>query len=69
MAFVLNMAPGCGRPPGVSKLLRPYISCNTATQASDLAILDEKYTVEKVQLVDVFPTNHHVEDVVLLVKH
>ncbi len=45
-----------------------YISCNTATQARDLSILDEKYAVAKVQPVDMFPHTHHVENVVLLVK-
>lgn len=45
-----------------------YVSCNTATQARDLAILDEKYAVEKVQPVDMFPHTHHVENVASLVK-
>jgi len=43
-----------------------YVSCNPATQARDLAILDEKYKVTKVQPVDMFPQTHHVENVVLL---
>ena len=45
-----------------------YISCNTATQARDLAILDEGYAVARVQPVDMFPHTHHVENVALLVK-
>jgi len=45
-----------------------YVSCNSATQARDLAILDEKYVVTKVQPVDMFPQTHHVENVVLLEK-
>ena len=43
-----------------------YVSCNTATQARDLALLGEKYTVEKIQPVDMFPHTHHIECVVLL---
>jgi 23S rRNA (uracil1939-C5)-methyltransferase len=43
-----------------------YVSCNTATQARDIALLDEKYSVEKVQPVDMFPHTHHIECVVLL---
>lgn len=45
-----------------------YVSCNSATQARDLALLDEKYRVTRVQPVDMFPQTHHVENVVLLEK-
>lgn len=43
-----------------------YVSCNTATQARDIGLLAEKYTVEKIQPVDMFPHTHHIECVALL---
>jgi 23S rRNA (uracil1939-C5)-methyltransferase len=51
---------------GADKIV--YVSCNSATQARDLALLDEKYKVTRVRPVDMFPQTHHVENVVLLEK-
>ena len=45
-----------------------YVSCNPATQARDIAMLDEKYRVVEIQPVDMFPHTHHVENVTLLEK-
>ncbi|MDA0315977.1 MAG: 23S rRNA (uracil(1939)-C(5))-methyltransferase RlmD [Bacteroidetes bacterium] len=45
-----------------------YVSCNNATQARDLALMDSKYKIIKTQAVDMFPQTHHVENVVLLKK-
>jgi 23S rRNA (uracil1939-C5)-methyltransferase len=43
-----------------------YVSCNPATQARDLALLHAKYTVTKIQPVDMFPHTLHIENVVQL---
>jgi len=70
---VITDPPRAGMSPDVlDKLLQMaakkivYVSCNAATQARDLAILDAKYKVTKVRPVDMFPHTHHVENVVLL---
>lgn len=44
-----------------------YVSCNPATQARDILLLSGKYSVAKVQPVDMFPQTHHVENVALLI--
>ena len=43
-----------------------YVSCNSATQARDLALMKDQYKIIKTQAVDMFPQTHHVENVVLL---
>ncbi|MGD9929001.1 MAG: 23S rRNA (uracil(1939)-C(5))-methyltransferase RlmD [Mangrovibacterium sp.] len=45
-----------------------YVSCNPATQARDLSLMDAAYEVKRVQPVDMFPHTHHVENVVQLVR-
>ena len=55
---ILNIAP--------EKVV--YVSCNSATQARDLALMKDMYSIEKCQAVDMFPQTHHVENVVLLKK-
>jgi 23S rRNA (uracil1939-C5)-methyltransferase len=51
---------------GAQKII--YVSCNPATQARDLALLDSTYKIKKIQPVDMFPQTHHVENVVMLEK-
>ncbi|MDR2653402.1 MAG: 23S rRNA (uracil(1939)-C(5))-methyltransferase RlmD [Prevotellaceae bacterium] len=45
-----------------------YVSCNPATQARDLLMFTDKYKIEKIQPVDMFPHTHHVENIILLVR-
>ena len=45
-----------------------YVSCNSATQARDLELMDAMYKVTKTQAVDMFPQTYHVENIVLLEK-
>jgi 23S rRNA (uracil1939-C5)-methyltransferase len=70
---ILTDPPRAGMHPDVvAKLLElespkiVYISCNPATQARDITELSKKYTVARVQPVDMFPHTHHVENVVEL---
>ena len=43
-----------------------YVSCNSATQARDLALMSDKYKVTHIQPVDMFPQTHHVENIITL---
>ena len=46
-----------------------YISCNPATQARDIAILNKHYGIKQIQPIDMFPHTHHVENIVLMEKY
>lgn len=70
---VITDPPRAGMHPDVVKRILEmespkivYVSCNAATQARDLEILSQKYTVERIKPVDMFPHTQHVENVVLL---
>ena len=70
---VITDPPRAGMHEDVVKMLLQlgapvivYVSCNPATQARDIAILAEKYQVDKVQPVDMFPQTYHVENVTRL---
>lgn len=70
---IITDPPRAGMHPdviGVILSARPerivYVSCNPATQARDLSMLDADYKLTAVQPVDMFPHTHHVENVVLL---
>ncbi len=72
---IITDPPRAGMHPDVVKtILRAaperivYVSCNPATQARDLQLLDETYKVMEVQPVDMFPHTPHVENVVLLAR-
>lgn len=72
-AVVITDPPRSGMHPKVVQQLLEllperivYVSCNSATQARDLALLKDAYTVEKSQAIDMFPQTQHVENIVLL---
>ena len=71
--FIVTDPPRAGMADKVIEQLKKiqakkivYVSCNPATQARDLQLLDDLYAVKAVQPVDMFPHTHHVENVVLL---
>ncbi|WP_291786187.1 23S rRNA (uracil(1939)-C(5))-methyltransferase RlmD [Cecembia sp.] len=71
---VITDPPRAGMHEDVVKMLMKlqpqkivYVSCNPATQARDIALMAEKYSVEKIQPVDMFPQTYHVENVVQLI--
>lgn len=71
---ILTDPPRAGMHPQVVEQLlkiKPkrivYVSCNSATQARDIALLSDTYEVIAVQPVDMFPHTHHVENIALLV--
>ena len=73
--IIITDPPRAGMHPDVVKTILKaaperivYVSCNPATQARDLQVLDEQYKVMVVQPVDMFPHTPHVENVVLLTK-
>ena len=71
---VITDPPRAGMHPDVvARLLEMeaekivYVSCNAATQARDISLLQEKYTVTRIRPVDMFPQTQHVENVALLI--
>ncbi|OUO36807.1 23S rRNA (uracil(1939)-C(5))-methyltransferase RlmD [Muribaculum sp. An289] len=65
--------PRAGIHPDVAKTILEaaperivYVSCNPASQARDIALLSERYSIGRVRPVDMFPQTHHVENIVLL---
>ena len=70
---VITDPPRAGMHPAlIDQLLKMkpprivYVSCNPATQARDLQLLDQAYAIVKLQPVDMFPHTHHIENVALL---
>jgi len=70
---IITDPPRAGMHPAIVEMLKEikakrivYVSCNPATQARDISMLDEHYKVIELQPVDMFPHTHHVENVVLL---
>ena len=71
--LLITDPPRAGMHPKVVEMLKElaaprivYVSCNPATQARDLQLLESSYTVRKIRPVDMFPHTHHIESVALL---
>lgn len=71
--IIITDPPRSGMHPAVVEQLLSiqaerivYVSCNPATQARDLAMLDQKYFIKTIQPLDMFPHTHHVENIALL---
>jgi 23S rRNA (uracil1939-C5)-methyltransferase len=72
---IITDPPRTGMHPGVVEKITEispprivYVSCNSATQARDIQLMDSFYRIERLRAVDMFPHTAHVENVVLLVK-
>ncbi len=72
---IVTDPPRAGMHPDVIKTILSilpekivYVSCNPATQARDISLMNDYYKIEKIQPVDMFPHTYHVENVALLVK-
>lgn len=71
--LIITDPPRAGLHPDVVKQINQsgaervlYVSCNPATQARDLSMMREHYSIKKIQPVDMFPFTYHIENVVLL---
>lgn len=73
--IIITDPPRAGMHPDVVKAILyaspqkiVYVSCNPATQARDIQLISESYSVAEIQPVDMFPHTHHVENVALLIR-
>jgi 23S rRNA (uracil1939-C5)-methyltransferase len=72
--IIIDPPRACMHPDVVKTILNAaperivYVSCNPATQARDVQLMDAAYKVLKIQPVDMFPQTHHVENVILMEK-
>lgn len=73
LSTIILDPPRSGIHPKIAEYLKQlspkkiiYVSCNPSTQARDIALLKEKYSITKIQPVDMFPQTHHIENIVRL---